>query len=183
MNQVKGTMFKTIVKIIRADKSGIYDTLLSDKAKESIKKMILDSQWYPFEIYKECAGAIYKVGAKNDPAILKQWGKQFGELLFSTIYKSQTKAEDIKDAIEKYKQYHKLAFNFSEIVPDYISDNKLKITFKDFDPDWEHFYYLAVGWMQEFVELSIKKKVTAEIVAKSWEGADATQILLSWSPS
>lgn len=180
MKQIKGTMFKTIVRFIRKNKSGKYDELLSDEAKEYIKQTILDSKWYPFEIYKECAGAVYKVEAKNDPAILKQWGIVFGKELFSTIYKSQARAADAKDAIEKFNQFIELAFNFFEIIPDFISDNKLKITFKEFDPDWEYFYYIASGFLQEFVELSINKKVTAEIVVKSWEGAGTTQIMLSW---
>jgi len=182
MKQVKGTMFKTIVRFIRKNKKGIYDTLLSEKAKEYLKQTILDSTWYPFEIYKECTAAVYKVEAKNDPAILKEWGLAFGKFLFSTIYKYQAHASDIKDAIEKHNQFIKLTFNFFEIVPDYISDTQVKITFKDFDSDWEQFYYLATGFLQEFVELSIHKKVTAEIVAKSWKGDGATQIMLSWSP-
>jgi hypothetical protein len=183
MKQVKGTMLKTIVKIIRSNKSGVYDTLLSDKAKEYVKQTILDSTWYPFEIYKECAGAYYKVGANNDPATLKKLGLDFGKFLFSTIYKYQAHAADIKDAIEKFNQFIKLAFNFVELVPEYISDNQLKITLKGFDPDWEQFYYITSGFVQEFVELSINKKVTSEIIAKSWEGADATQIMLTWSAS
>jgi hypothetical protein len=182
LRQVKGSLVKPIVKQIKANKSGIYDTLLSDEAKKFIKQNILDSLWYSFESYKECSEALYKVEAKNDPAILNQWGKLYGELLFTSIYKSQVGDGSIKNAIEKYRHFLTLLYNFSELVAEFPSDNQVILTFKNFDREWENFYYILLGWVHKYVELSIKKEVTSKIIKKSWEGADATQILVSWAP-
>jgi hypothetical protein len=181
LKQVKGSLVKLMVKPIRSNKSGIYDTLLSDNAKEFIKQTILDSTWYPYDLYKECHEALIKVAANNDPVILNQWGKQYGEFLFTSIYKYQVAGGNIKNAIEKYRQFLKLAFNFSELVAEFASDNQVILTFKDFDPNWENFYYICLGWVHKFIELSIKKEVTSKIIKKSWEGADATQMVFSWS--
>ena len=76
---------------------------------------------------------------------------------------------------------HKLSLNFGELDAEIISDNQVKLSFKDFERDWENFYHLALGWIQKFIELSIKKKVEAKFLKKSWEGADETEILLSWT--
>ncbi len=182
MKQVKGTLVKLMVKAIRANKTGIYDKLLSDDAKKLINQKILDSTWYPYDPYKECNEALIKVEANNDPEILHQWGKKYGEVIFTSIYKAQAHGENMKNAIENYRHFIKLAFNFSEIVPEYVADNQVKITFKDFDPDWENFYYLALGWVQKFIELSIKNnEIISKIIKKSWKGEGATQMLFSLS--
>jgi len=78
LKQIKGSMIKTIVRAMRADKSGIYNKLLSDKAKELYTQRILDPVWYPFDTYKECFNALYQVDGKNDPRIITQWGRAEG---------------------------------------------------------------------------------------------------------
>ena len=180
MKQVKGSIFKLIVKPIKANKSGNYDTLLSDKAKELLKQTILDTTWYPYELYRECYKALMKVEANNDPVVLHQWGQQYGELLFTSIYKSKLGHGRIDEAIQGYQRFHDLAYNFGESVAEFVSDNEVIITFKGFDREWENFYHVALGWVHKFVELSIKKEITSKFISKSWEGADATKISLSW---
>ncbi|MFX1381460.1 MAG: hypothetical protein ACFFBP_03380 [Promethearchaeota archaeon] len=181
MKQVKGTMFKMIIKAIKADKSGTYDNILSDKAKEMMNQRILDSIWYPFDIYKECFNALCKVTANDKKEVIIKWGRVESERLMTRIYSQAITEGNIESAIEKYARFHKMVFNFGEIQSELISDNQIIVNYREFEKDFRNFYYIAIGWIDKFIDLCIGKKAQYEILKKSWEGADLTQFKLSWS--
>ena len=180
MKLVKGSMMKLVAKAIKVNKSGIYNNLLSDKAKELLSQRILDPIWYPFEVYKECFNALSQVDANNNPLLIVQWGRNRGEELMTSIYKHSIIEANLKNATENYKRFHRSVFNFSEIEIEIISDNEIVLTYKDFEPNFENFYHIAIGWAQRFFELCLGKKITYKILQKSWNGADATRFSLSW---
>ncbi|MCP4763708.1 MAG: hypothetical protein GY870_18195, partial [archaeon] len=135
MKQVKGSMFKMIAKAIRANKSGEYDKLLSDEDKEFLAQNILSASWYPFDIYKRCFNALAKVQAKGNMDICRQWGRIEGEATMTTIYKQTIIDGDPRKAIEKFKRFFKLMYDFGDLEIDFISDNEVVINYVDFDPD------------------------------------------------
>ena len=55
---VKGTMVKLMVNVVRANESGDYEKLFTDDAKELVSQRILDSIWYPYEIYRNIHDAV-----------------------------------------------------------------------------------------------------------------------------
>ncbi|MDD1778968.1 MAG: hypothetical protein LUQ65_12455 [Candidatus Helarchaeota archaeon] len=181
MKQVKGSMLKMIIKSIKANKSGIYDNMLSDKAKDLLSQRILDSIWYSFEVYKECFNALSQVEGKNNPLVIVQWGRHRSEELMTSIYQSAIIKTNLKIATENYKRFHRTVFNFGEIEIEIISDHEILVIYKDFERDFENFYYISIGWIQRFFELCLGKKVTYKILKKSWEGAESTQFSLSWA--
>jgi len=182
MKQVKGTMLKLIIKAIRVDKSGIFDNILSEKAKDFINQRILDSIWYPFEIYKECFNALCKIGAKEKNEVLIQWGRMESERLMTRIYSQSITEGNLTTAMEKYARFHKMVFNFGQIQSELISDNQIIVDYKDFEPDFKNFYYIAIGWIDKFIQLCIGSKPKYEFLKKSWEGDDVTQYKVTWTP-
>jgi hypothetical protein len=182
MRQVKGTMVLMVVKSIKymKDKKAEYDKILSDEAKAFLNQRILSTNWYPYEPYKECFDALCFLEAKNDVKIIAQWGRVESKRLMTTIYKISVFKGDIQVAADKYSRFHKRAFNFGKITSEILSDTEIIFTYEDFDPSWENFYYVGVGYAQAFIELCIEKKTDYHFLTKSWKGEGWTQVKLSW---
>lgn len=180
MKKVKGSLVKLIIKAIKANKNGAYDHILSNEGKELINQRIFDSIWYSYKAYRNVHDALAKVEARNNPSVLFQWGQKFGEALMSTIYRRTLSGVNAMDAIERYTRFHKLVYNWGQLIPEFLSDSHLIVTYKDFERDWELYYYVSSGWMHKYLEMSIKKPVTFKFYKKSWEGADWTAFDFTW---
>jgi hypothetical protein len=71
-------------------------------------------------------------------------------------------------------------FNFAKVSTEFVSDNEMIVSIEEYDPDFELCYYLFRGWLEKFIELCLHKAVQTEFAQKSWEGASATQIKMTW---
>ncbi|MFW9988243.1 MAG: hypothetical protein ACFFC3_06270 [Candidatus Odinarchaeota archaeon] len=182
MKEVKGTIFVTIVKSIKANPNsrGKYDDILSDKAKELLNQRILVATWYPLEQYREIYDAICLFEGKNDPKILHQWGRDEANRWFTTVYKFSVIEGDLKLATEKYSRFHRMVHNYGEILSEFLSDNELVFTYKDIPRDWKNWYLIAAGYANRFIELCINKKVNFFFLNKSWINNKWTKLKLSW---
>ncbi|MFX1376167.1 MAG: hypothetical protein ACFFA0_10165 [Promethearchaeota archaeon] len=183
MRQVKGTMVAMIAKSIKYNKAkqDEYDRILSDKVKKFLNQRILSSAWYPYDLYKEAFNALCFVEARNNPRVLIEWGRVDSTRLMSTIYKLSVFKGNIQIAADKYARFHRMVFNFGEIITENISDTKIVFKYHDFDASWENFYHVAVGYAQTFIELCIDKKTNFNFLQKSWKGEGWTKIMLTWS--
>ncbi|MFX1376541.1 MAG: hypothetical protein ACFFA0_12085 [Promethearchaeota archaeon] len=173
-----------VVKSIKANKGkwNEYNRILSDRAKEFLDRRVLVASWYPFELYKECIDALMLLDARNNPNTLVQWGHAEGKRSLTTIYKSSIAKGDVQTAADAYSRLHRMLFNFGDVKTEFISNNEVTFAFNDFIPEWEHFYYITVGWAQEFIELSINKKTEYSYLNRSWKGEGWTTFKISWSP-
>ncbi len=180
MRQVKGSIFIGFAKSIKADKQGTFDRFLTDKDKEILSGLILQSKWYPYETYKNCFLAVAKVVARNNPETLRDWGREYGEATLTTIYKSALMKKEPQAAMNDYQRIFKGHFDFGRIEGEMVSENAITITVSDFDKDFEPWYYVAQGWMERFIQLLIDKPVRSEILDRSWAGAPATVFKMSW---
>ncbi len=181
MKSVKGSMMKSFIKPARANKSGIYQEILTDAGQKLLNERIFDSVWYPFDSYKEIAMHVSKIEGKSNPAILIKWGEEHGEAILTSIYRGSIVDGDIKRAVEKYARFHRLVFNFGEVKSQFLSDNSVIITYANFDPDFEFFYYISLGWTKRYLELCTDKKVSYVILKKSWLGSEETSYQFSWN--
>ena len=180
MRQVKGSMFIMFVKAIKSDKKGSFDKFLTDKDREVLSGLVLQSHWYPYETYKNCFVAVSRVIAGDDPKMLRDWGRIYGEESITTIYKSVLLKKDPRAAIEEYQRVFKSQFNFGRMEGKVTSDNEMTVTVYDFDKEFEPWYYVAQGWIERIIELVIKKPIRSEILDRSWAGAPATVFRLNW---
>jgi hypothetical protein len=182
MRRAKGAFFKKIAIIIRADKSGVYDNLLTDEDKQVISTTILTANWYPWDTYKRCFNAVAAVTANNDMEICRLWGQlDSGEELAKSSYKSILLDRNVKVAFRKIRIFWKIQYSFGDLDVNFISDNKVQVTIQNFDPDFEVFYYYGRGWYEQVLIMCDCKDVKSEFLVKSWEGAGDTVIQLSWT--
>lgn len=175
MKRVKGSMAKPIIKILRADKSGVYEHLLSTRAHDLSMQHILDPVWYSFSAFKECFNAMCQVEGKNSPTTLIQWGKKWGKKIMTTVYHSTFMDASLQTTIYGYTRFHRLAFNFGNIVGKIVSDHEIVLSYNDFEPGWRNFAYIAAGWACCFFELCLGKSIACKILNNS------TDISLSWN--
>ncbi|OLS14185.1 MAG: hypothetical protein RBG13Loki_2196 [Promethearchaeota archaeon CR_4] len=174
-------MLKPLIIIIRANKTGAYDKLLSDKAKKLVAEHIFDPVWYPYETYKEIFNALCQVEATNNPRVILQWGRVRGREILSTIYKYTLTDDRVKAALFSYTRFHKAVFNFGEIEGTFVSNHEIQTTYRNFDPEWVNFFYLSTGWQEEFFHLCLGKPVNYKILKGPMKGADVTQLSLTWA--
>ena len=180
MSKIKGALFKFYVKGIRANKTGIYQKMLSEEDLKIVNQRILDSAWYPFETFKNCFNAINKVVANNDKDIVKKMGYNAGKETLARLYTNPMNKKELSDAIKSYNNLFKLWFDFGHQYGEIVSDNEIKIIIEDFDPDFEYFYIIATGWMSSFFDAYLRTKVSTSFLEKSWEGDKRTAIKVKW---
>ncbi|MFZ5564119.1 MAG: hypothetical protein ACOZBW_08690 [Thermodesulfobacteriota bacterium] len=180
MRQVKGSMFIMFAKAVRADKSGTLDQFLTDEDRAILAQRVLPANWYPFDTYKRCFAAVSTVVAKDSPATLIEWGRQYGETTMSSIYKTVLQKKDALSAVEAYGKVLKNQFDFGGIEAKMVSENEMTIKTIDFDPDFVPWYYVAQGWLERTIQLAIGKPVRSDITARSWDGAPATVFRMRW---
>jgi hypothetical protein len=180
MARVKGTLLVGFVKTIRADKSGVYNSYFNDLDQEMFSQRILASGWYAFETYKKCFKAVVQVAAKGDMAVVRQWGQIYAESILKEVYKNIIVEDNPQELLIKMMQIKNLLFDFGEFNRIAISEKKVRLQIKGFDPKFEAFYQLLRGWFEKSLELGGAKNVQSEFTAKSWEGDPDTSIELSY---
>jgi len=180
MRKVKGSIFIPWVKMIRADKTGLFDDHLTPEDKETLSGLVLPSSWYSFEIYKNCMTAVAEVIAQNNSEILRAWGKEFGKTIMGSVYKRAIQEENPKQAVEQFVYVFKSVFNFARMKMEEISDNEVLVSFEEFDPDFEVWFTVSVGWLEQTIGLCVNKAVQFEFLQKTWEGAPLTQFKITW---
>jgi len=181
MNQVKGSALIPCVKAIKADKSGAYDKILSQKTKDTISKLVLPSSWYDWDIYKNCLNALTEIVANNDMNIIREWGKISSSAIMGSVYKSSVVKGDLVSAMERFKFVHKSIFSFGTLKNEFVSDNEMIFSIEEFDSDFQTIFYIVIGWLEKYIELCLGKSVQAAFIEKAWEGNPVTRIKLTWS--
>ena len=180
VTQVKGSMVVGFVKAIKADKSGMCASFLNDEGKQLASGLVLASKWYPVEAYKSCVEAVCRVNAKSNPEIMRQFGRKSGEETMTAIYGTVFAKSNAQGAMDAFRQIVKNVYDSITIDSEMISDNEIEIRISDFDPDFEEWYLVGLGWMERTLELVMKKEVTSRIVDRSWMGAPATVFRMKW---
>lgn len=180
VSQVKGSMLVGFIKAIKADSSGRFDGLLSDEAKALLDERVLAAKWYPFDAYKSCFQAVCKVNAASNPEVMRQFGKQAGEETMKSIYRTVFDKTDAAGVMDSFRVIGSTVYDSVRLESEALSDNRMRLSFHDFDPDFPEWYLVGLGWMQRTLELVLGKDVNAEVVEKSWEGAPATVFEMSW---
>ncbi len=176
----KGSVFKSVARGIQSDKTGVYNDLISDEAKELISKRILSSSWYPFKIYKNCLNAVARVAVKGDMAVVRHWGVEYFDELVPTIIKEGIKEDEIHHAMEKYKRFISMVYNFGEFIVEYPAENMVTIEYKNFDADFEVLYEIVRGLTEKYVETCVGQKTSSKFLHKSWEGTENTILKIWW---
>jgi len=181
MNRAKGTILVDFVKTIKADKTGVFDQYLTAQDKDLLNQHILPSAWYPYETFKNCFNAAFKVIAKSNLESVRVWGQLYGQQIMSDLYKGLLKQGEPLDYLKKYQVYIKNFFDFGKVEVIEEKPNQVLVRFKDFDSEFAPIYYMFMGWLEKTIELCGAKNIRAEIAAKSWQDQVDAAIRLSWT--
>ena len=179
-SQVKGSMLVGFVKAIKADPSGKLLAELSDEAKLIVEERILAANWYPFAPYKICFQAVCQINAQSNPEAMRQFGRKAGEETMSSIYRTIFNKTDAEGIMDSFRVIGNTVYDRITVKDEMIADNRIRISFHDFDKDFKEWYLVGLGWIERTFELAMKTTVNATILEKSWEGAPATVFEMSW---
>ena len=181
MQTVKGSLFVYFVKVIRANKTGAYDALLTDEDRQVLEGRILPSSWYPFETYKRCFCAVASVEAHNDPTVIRGWGRRFCDEIMLTIYKRMIIDTTPMQSLQRYVSMFSMFFNFGTLQLEAQGPQKAVLDIRDFDPEFQELHQLFFGWLERSLELTGARNVRTQFLTCSWLRAPSTKIELQWS--
>lgn len=178
--KVKGSILVEFVRTIRADKSGAYDSYLTDADRKILGQRILPSGWYPYETFKNCFNAVFQILAKGDTQTVRKWGHTYGESIMGGIYKGLLKKGEPMEYLKKYPTYLRNFFDFGNIEIKQVSDNVADLSLEGFEIDFEPLYYMMLGWLERTLEVCGAREIEVENLEEAYEGGPATKIRLSW---
>ncbi|MBI9078088.1 MAG: hypothetical protein JEZ02_22010 [Desulfatibacillum sp.] len=181
MRQVKGTLLLPLAKTVNANKTGVYDSLISDEAKEIVENRILASAWYPFEVYKSIYTAVGKVVANDNEDLFHKWGIAEAERVFKDVYASIIYKGDAPRSIEMLNRFvNSKMFNFGGFDTEFLSENEMVASVEEFDRDFKVALVVLCGWMQRYLELCLDKPVKSEFLKRSWKEPGLTKMRFTW---
>jgi uncharacterized protein (TIGR02265 family) len=181
MARVKGTMLLGLVKTVRADRTNTYDPYLSDLDRDFISRQVLPSSWYPFEEYKKTFSAVIDVLTKGDMELVRKMGQAYGADIVSNVYKNLVIEGNPMESLKKYRIVFNMFFDFGEAEFEAVSENSGRLSIRKFDPEFEAFYYIFMGWVEECLELSGAKNPRGRSTSRSWADDPETTIEFSWT--
>lgn len=180
MSNVKGSLFVYFVKAIRANKTGAYDSYLTDLDRQVLQGQILPSSWYPFETYKRCFRAVATVEVQNNKVLIRGWGREFCDEIMLSIYKRVLTDTTPMQSLHRYVSLFTMFYDFGELEIEARGANRAVLTIRDFDPDFEELYQLIHGWIERSLELTGARDVKVMLLTSSRHSAPETQFDLTW---
>lgn len=180
MSKVKGTLMMLAIKIIRANKTGIYDDKFTAAEWKVLKGIIYPSGWYSFDLYKKMVNATAEVENDVNDEKLFNWGYDNADLLLSRFYSIFIIEGSVVDTIQNYVAFNKMLFDSCRIEMYRKEDKKIQLGFFGYTSDFEVFYRLVRGWLYRIVERAGAQNIKSYFIAKSWEGDPDTLIEYTW---
>lgn len=170
VTQVKGSMLAGFVKAIKADTTWKLTTAITDEARDLIQQRILTANWYPFSPCKSCFQAVCQVNARSNPEIMRQFGRKAGEETMTSVHRTVFSKNTVEGAMDSFRVIGNTVYDSLTIRSEIFEENRLRISFHDFDPDFAEWHFVGLGWMERTLELVLGKDVKSEISERSWEG-------------
>jgi hypothetical protein len=174
--KVKGILMIPWVKIIRSDKTGLFDKWIEEEDKEFLTRRLFPSSWYPFSSYMHFFSAVAEVGANGDEQTIYNWGYDFSVELLTSTYKNMIVPNDPLKSIEKSISLLGLLFDSGRLEKKTIGKKSIELHATGFPKDFKYFYCLMRGWNARVIAISGAESVNSQFTLKSWEGAPKTVI-------
>ncbi|MBN1662358.1 MAG: hypothetical protein JW943_02045 [Deltaproteobacteria bacterium] len=178
--KVKGSIFINLIKVIKSDKSGIFDKYLTAQDRGIINQKIYASFWYPYETYKNCLNAIYDVYGKKNPSAAKEWGRTGCKQAMTNMYSAFISDGDPMSFINSYGMIHKNFYDFGELEVIEEGKNQAVLKFTGLDAQCVPIFYMLQGWLEEGIALCGAQNIKGVFLTKSWEGHPETSMRFTW---
>ena len=179
--KVKGSLFIPWVKVIKANKSGVYDKYLTNKDREILNERILPNIWYTFKTYKNCLNAVFEVLAKKDLKVATEWGRAFSKEVLSGLYGGTLEGLTLISYLKNFATFYGSFFNFGKT--EIVFEGKKQVVCKllEFERQLVPLQYIFMGWMEGGLSLFGAKNIITEVLTKNWEGAPHTSMRFTWT--
>lgn len=179
---VKGTMLLDMIRMIRANKDLPWDEYLDAEDWKTISSIILQSNWYPIELYQKLGWAVFQVVAKGNLELVRARGRARGKELFGDIYKSIVANNGPLEALNAFVKRYCTLFNFSILRFEKVEEKNARIyhDFKLDHPVFVAYCHQLIGHFEALIEMTGGKNSKIELIAKQWEGAPATIFDIAW---
>ena len=180
MAKVKGSLFISWVKAVRADKQGMF-LELNETDRKILEERLYPSSWYPFETYRNVVEIVCRKFAKNDEKIIYDWGYSSSDEIVGKIYKHIIVEGSPVKTMSSLTSTRKALFDFGSMVASEINATSALFTVAGFPADFEALYHLIRGWTAKLIVFSGGKNVKSVYLKKTWTGDPETVIEYTWS--
>lgn len=170
MRKVKGMLLVPWVKVVRSDKTGMFDKWLDDSDRKIISARVLPSSWYPFETYRHIFDAVSTIFARGDEKIIHDWGQQVATEMLTGTYRIIIVPNSPMESMKKCMFMGSIFFDPGETEMKVTGEKSFEIHCIDYPADFKNLYLLLRGWYTRLLILAGAQNIENEITAKSWLG-------------
>jgi hypothetical protein len=178
---VRGTLFVDYVRMLRARKGVSWSRHLEPSDLGFLGGQIEPEQWYPMESFERMGLAILTEIAGGDMPSVKEWGRSSIDGLRVTHPELVT----VGDARESLMKFHVLRtgfFDFPALTMNDINDGEasLEIAYGMRSLAEEAASNQTLGFFERLLEVSGARNPSVWFASRSWTGAPATLLVMSW---
>jgi uncharacterized protein (TIGR02265 family) len=107
---------------------------------------------------------------------VRRLGRDSGAEIVSGAYRNLVVEGNPMESLKKHKVVFNMFFDFGEADFEQLSETSGKIRIRRFDPDFEMYYHIFAGWLEECFEMSGAKNARGSFTSRSWAGDPETII-------
>ena len=183
--RVKGSMLLDFVKVIRRNRELDWDKYLTIGDREMMEEMIIPSKWYPVDVFRRAAMAVYELIGQGKPESARAWGRESVERIPEELYQSFFAKNDPKRAVRNWVNVNTRVFDFlrfrfsesgeKEIKVSITGKRELKKTF----PEMELLALIIAGAIEEVARRNGVSAPRTRIQEEE-SGEALLSVIMSW---
>ncbi len=112
--KVKGDAIIKMVKVIRNAKDLPWQDHLTSEDMDIVNSMVLPASWYPAESYQRMLLAVYKLVARGDLEVVRNYGRFAMNELLQGPYGKQLDLNNPYEAVKKFFALRQALINFAK---------------------------------------------------------------------
>lgn len=183
MAQVKGVPILGLIKFIKKDQQDILSkiiTILPPETRKYMDEHIIQSAWYPYQLYTDLLRALDKVTGKGDLSYCIEQGRLAAKHDLSTIYRIFLTFSGPKMWQTRSMSVWSSYFDTGQAVISIPSKTESLFTISDF-PDIDLAHVKSVqGWNEQFLIICKYTDVKSEIKRCQCFGDPVTELLFTF---
>jgi hypothetical protein len=183
VRHVRGSLFVEYVRMLRAAKRVRWDERLAPADAACLAQRVDEAAWYPMETFERFGLAILETVARGDLEVVRAWGK----VTAGNVARRHPDLAVEGDPLESLARLHAARasfFDFDAIRLAKLQDGEVRaeLAFRMSPPAERAASHQTMGFFEGLVALAGGRDVAAEFLASSWQGDQATTLLLAWRP-
>lgn len=181
MRHVRGTLFVDYVRMLRRLKHVDWTAHLPPEDLGYLAAQIEPDAWYPMSTFERFGEQILEHVAQGQLHTVRLWGR-FTAGQLRVAHPSLLEPGDPMETLRRFQVMRQTFFDFDalEVAMLHVDEATLVIHYYMGDRAEEAASYQTVGFFEGLLELAGAREIEGELRERSWAGAPATQVALSW---